>query len=67
MHAYACIHMVKNNKKHYKIAKKVLFSSYTRETHVRLMQEHEEKSRFLRLVVTLVDIQKLVAPQQLKT
>ena len=40
-HAWACVHRVKNNEKHLKIIKKVLFSSYTRETQVRLTQEHE--------------------------
>ena len=39
--------MVENNEKCSKIIKKVLFSSYARETHVRLMQEHEEKCSFL--------------------
>ena len=37
------------------------------ETHVRLMQEHEEKCSFLAFrsdSQTLVDTQKLVAPQQ---
>ena len=40
MHACACVHMVKNNEKRLNIIKKVLFSSYARETHVRLTQEH---------------------------
>ena len=34
MHALACIHMVEINENRLKIVKKVLFSSYTRETHV---------------------------------
>ena len=38
-HACAYIHMVENNEKHLKIIKKVLFSSYAQETHVRLTQE----------------------------
>ena len=58
--------MVENNEKRLKIIKKVLFSSYARETHVRLTQEHEEKCSFLAFrsdSQTLVDTQKLVAPQ----
>ena len=61
------VHMVENNEKCLKIIKKVLFSSYARETHVRLTQEHEEKCSFLAFrsdSQTLVDTQKLVAPQQ---
>ena len=63
----ACAHMVENNEKCLKITRKVLFSSYTRETHVRLLQEHEEKCNFLAFrsdSQTLVYTQKLVAPQQ---
>ena len=59
--------MIENNEKPLKIIKKVLFSSYARETHVKLMQEHEEKSSFLAFrsdSKTLVDTQKLVALQQ---
>ena len=59
--------MVKNNEKHSKNIKKVLFLSYARETNVRLMQEHEEKCSFLAFrsdSQMLVDTQKLVAPQQ---
>ena len=51
----------------YKIVKKVLFSLLARETHVRLTQEHEEKSIFLAFrsdSQMLVDTQTLVAPQQ---
>ena len=65
-HACACVHMVKNNEKHLKMIKKVLLSSYTRETHVRLMQEHD-KNAFLAIrsdSQLRVDTQKLVAPQQ---
>ena len=51
-HAWACVHRVKNNEKHLKIIKKVLFSSYTRETQVRLTQEHEQNAIFYRLGVT---------------
>ena len=50
-HACACIHMVENNEKRLKIIKKVLFSLYARETHVRLTQEHEEKCSFFSVVV----------------
>ena len=66
-HACACIHMVINNEKCLKIIKKLLFSSYAQENHVRLTQEHEEKCSFLAFrsdSQTLVDTQKLVAPQQ---
>ena len=59
--------MVENNEKRLIITKKVLFSSYARETHVRLTQEHEEKCSFLAFrsdSQTLGDTQKLVASQQ---
>ena len=46
-HACACVHMVENNEKRYKIVKKVLFSWYPQETQVRLMQQHKEKLSFL--------------------
>ena len=45
-HACACDHMVENNDKCMKIIKKVLFSSYAGETHVRLTQEYEENAVF---------------------
>ena len=66
-YAYACVHMVENNEKRLKIVKEILFSSYARETHERFMQKHEEISSFLAFrsdSQTLVDTQKLVAPQQ---
>ena len=62
--ACACFHLVENNEKPLKITKKYFFH----RTHERLMQEHEEKCSFLALRCdsqTLVDTQKLVAPQQL--
>ena len=37
---FAGVHMVENNEKRLKIIKKILFSSYARETQVRLTQEH---------------------------
>ena len=36
MHAYACVHMVENNKKMLENYQKLLFSSCAQETHVRL-------------------------------
>ena len=47
---------------YFKIIKKVCFSSYARETQVRLTQKHEEKLTFLAFrndSQTLVDTQKL--------
>ena len=42
MHACAC--MVENDKKHWKMMKKVPFPSCAREAHVRLVKKNKEKS-----------------------
>ena len=42
-HACACVRMVINDRKRFKIIKNILFSSCAWEAHVRLMQKHEEK------------------------
>ena len=47
MHAYACIRMVKNDRKCFKMIKNILFSSCLREARVRLTYKYEQKLSFL--------------------
>ena len=44
-HACACICMVENDEKHWKMMKKVPFLSCAREAHVRSMKKSEEKTK----------------------
>ena len=44
MHVCACVHMVENDEKHWKMMKEVPFPSWAQEANVRLMKKNEEKS-----------------------